>query len=343
MRISKEYFRGCLLGGAVGDALGWPVEFLLDIQIKKQYGSKGITNLVIGENGKAEITDDTQMTLFTAEGLLTALDGGKHSDIISYVYDAYLTWLYTQGESAQGEYLSKHWLIDKKELYKKRAPGFTCIESLKSGIKGTILKPINHSKGCGGVMRVAPIGLMFESRKAFQIACECAAITHGHPSGYISAGIFACIISEIILGNDIEASVNIALDIAKEYEGHEECIVTIKKAIYLVGNTINPKSAINQIGEGWVGEEALAIALYCSLKYKDDFHKALIVAVNHDGDSDSTGAITGNILGAFLGIERILNICIGKLELSEVITEIADNIYEYRKASGYNPLNSNGT
>lgn len=304
MRIQVEYFRGCLLGGAVGDALGWPVEFLLDIEIKEKYGAKGITDLVIGEKGKAEITDDTQMTLFTAEGLCAALNGEKNLDIISYVYDAYLAWLYTQGETDQGKYLFKHWLLDKEEFYKKRAPGLTCIESLKSGIEGTMQKPINHSKGCGGIMRVAPVGLMFKGRKAFEIACECAAITHGHQSGYISAGIFACIISEIIFGNDIETSVNIALDIAKEYEGNEECIAAIKKAIELVGSTINTKEAINQIGEGWVGEEAIAIAIYCSLKYKNDFGKAVIAAVNHDGDSDSTGAITGNILGAFLGIEK---------------------------------------
>jgi ADP-ribosylglycohydrolase len=331
MRMSKEYFRGCLLGGAIGDALGWPVEFLLDSEIKEKYGTKGISDLVIGEKGKAEITDDTQMTLFTAEGLLIGLNKGKYSEIIFYIYDSYLAWLYTQGESAEGEYLSKYWLLDKKELYRKRAPGLTCIESLKSSIKGTIQEPINDSKGCGGVMRVAPFGLMFEGRKAFQLACECAAITHGHPSGYISAGIFACIIAEIISGNDIEESVNIALDIAKEYEGNEECIATIKKAIDLVDSTINTKLAINQIGEGWVGEEALAIAIYCALKYKDDFSKAEIAAVNHDGDSDSTGSITGNILGAFLGIEKISNNCIEKLELLEVITKMADMIYEYRK------------
>lgn len=331
MRIRREYFRGCLIGGALGDALGWPVEFLLDVEIKEKYGAKGITDFVIGEKGKVEITDDTQMTLFTAEGLLSALVRGEESDIISYIYDKYLAWLYTQGETVKGQYLSKCWLIDKEELYKKQAPGLTCIESLKSGIKGTIKKPINHSKGCGGVMRVAPIGLMFEGKKAFQIACECAAITHGHPSGYISAGIFACIIAEIILGIDIKESVNIALNIAKDYEGHEECIAVIKKAINLVESNVNTNEAINQIGEGWVGEEALAIAIYCSLKYKYDFWEALMVAVNHDGDSDSTGAITGSILGAFLGIDKISKICIEKLELLEVVTEIADKMYEYIK------------
>lgn len=331
MRINKEYFRGCLLGGAIGDAFGWPVEFLLDDEIKMKYGVNGVADLVLGEKGKAEITDDTQMTLFTAEGLLTALEGGTHSDIIPYVYDAYLAWLYTQGEYAVGEFLSKYWLLDKKELFAKRAPGITCIQSLKSRIMGTVENPINNSKGCGGLMRVAPVGLIFQGKKAFQIACECAAITHGHPSGYISAGIFACIIAEIISGNDIEESVNTALDIAKEYEGHEECAIAIKKALYFAQDTINPKTAISRIGEGWVGEEALAIAIYCSLKYKNEFDKAIKAAVNHDGDSDSTGAVTGNILGAYLGIDKIPKRWIEQLELVEVINDMADDIYEYKK------------
>lgn len=339
-KILKEHFRGCLLGGAIGDAFGYPVEFLLDTEIKIKYGEEGLTDLILGINGKSEITDDTQMTLFTAEGLLTAVGGGMLFDVIPYVYDAYLAWLYTQGEYVAEESLSKYCLLNIKELFAKRAPGLTCIESLKSGIVGTIENSINDSKGCGGVMRVAPVGLMYKSKRAFQIACECAAITHGHPSGYISAGIFACIIAEIILGNDIETSVNIALGISKDYEGHEECIATIKKAIELAGSTIHTKEAINQIGEGWVGEEAIAIAIYCSLKYKDDFGKAVIATVNHDGDSDSTGAITGNILGAFLGIEKISKISIEKLELLEVIIEIADKIYEYRKQDDYDLPNN---
>lgn len=193
MPIDKNYFRGCLLGGAIGDALGWPVEFLTIDEIKKRYGEKGIIDLVIGEMGKAEITDDTQMTLFTAEGVLTALEGGVESNVVAHVYNAYLAWLYTQGGKATSSSPAS-WLLEIEELFARRAPGITCMEALKSGRMGTIERPLNDSKGCGGVMRVAPIGLIFRGKKAFHMAREAAAITHGHPSGYISAGILASII-----------------------------------------------------------------------------------------------------------------------------------------------------
>ncbi len=81
------------------------------------------------------------------------------------------------------------------------------------------------------------------------------------------------------------------------------------------------------MGEGWVAEETLAIALYCSLKYENDFDKALIASVNHNGDSDSTGAVTGNILGAYLGMSKIPQKYIDNLELKDVILDIAEDLY----------------
>ncbi|MBS4024330.1 MAG: ADP-ribosylglycohydrolase family protein [Clostridia bacterium] len=105
------------------------------------------------------------------------------------VHQAYLRWLQTQNyhHEKQNEHTSGGWLIGIKELYTRRAPGNTCLAALSSGIMGTIDKPINDSKGCGGVMRVAPVGLFCRKDEAFRIASECAALTHGHPSGYLSA------------------------------------------------------------------------------------------------------------------------------------------------------------
>jgi len=94
----------------------------------------------------------------------------------------------------------------------------------------------------------------------------------------------------------------------------------------LVGSELPDSVAIKILGEGWVGEEALAIAVYCSLRHRDDFRKAIIAAVNHSGDSDSTGAIAGNILGAYLGLSSIPEKWVKKLEIREAIVKIADEI-----------------
>ena len=103
----------------------------------------------------------------------------------------------------------------------------------------------------------------------------------------------------------------------------------MKNAVKLSEKNINDLDAIHELGEGWVAEETLAIAVYCALKYEDDFEKAIIVSVNHNGDSDSTGAVAGNIIGAYLGMNAIPEKFLTNLELKDVIIEMAEDLYYY--------------
>ena len=175
-------------------------------------------------------------------------------------------------------------------------------------------------------MRVAPIGLVYNKKEAFRLGCDCAALTHGHPSGYISGGMLSCIISCIIEGMKIDEAINCAISFAKDMDGYCECVETVEKAVKLSKDDLVDTDAIRMIGEGWTSDEVLAIAIYSSLKYKDDFKKALICSVNHDGDSDSTGAICGNILGAYLGIDNIPKEWLDVIELKELLENISTDL-----------------
>lgn len=328
----KDQYKGCLVGGAIGDALGWPVEFLSLADILKKYGTQGIVNLEWNSKGIAEITDDTQMTLFTAEGLLRAETRSVRKGIChgpSVVFNAYLRWLKTQGypEINEKDWIYDGWLIKHKELFNKRAPGNTCIQALKSVEMGTIDNPLNNSKGCGGVMRAAPIGLFLRPENAFLTGMDCAALTHGHPSGYLAAGALSYIIALLIEGKELVVALDMTIEKLKNYQEHQECTDLLKKALELSKMEIPSIEAIQVLGEGWIAEEALAIAVYCALKYDDDFKKAVITAVNHNGDSDSTGAITGNILGVLLGIDAIPIEWQNRIELSEVIVEMSEDLF----------------
>lgn len=158
-----DKYRGCLIGGAAGDALGYAVEFMDLDSIKHKYGQSGITAFEL-QNGVALISDDTQMTLFTANGLLLGITRGMTRGIMgtlpSYIRFCYEDWYKTQTKQYPlHEDCVYAWLSNVPEMFARRAPGNTCLSAIASGCNGTLEKPINGSKGCGGVMRVAPIGL----------------------------------------------------------------------------------------------------------------------------------------------------------------------------------------
>lgn len=211
------------MGGAIGDALGAPIEFMSMDQIISVCGPHGVIDYLPAYGRQGAITDDTQMTLFTAEGLILSRVRqeyqGADKAILS-VYHGLLRWLSTQETDLQAQLIKRYGtcsivdgvLTGYKELFSLRAPGNSCLSALKSGKMGTLENPVNNSKGCGGVMRVAPVGLAFsDAEKSFQMGCECAAITHGHPTGYLAAGTLAALISMIISGDSLGDAMDGAL------------------------------------------------------------------------------------------------------------------------------------
>lgn len=355
--IQKDKIRGSLIGGAIGDALGYPVEFMSRDGILNRYGTDGITKLKVSDNGKALISDDTQMTLFTANGLLFGITRwrthGVLADLPAYVSEAYKEWYQTQIGKVDYQKPQICWIRDIEKLNHRRAPGNTCMSALAYPESG------NDSKGCGGIMRVAPVAMLIASEKSrgytqwteddvIRLASECAKITHKHPMGYICAAVFADILFKIIscensvteesLQEFIETALANALAYYKEEREIEECgnlRWQINNAIRLSKSSMPDHEAISQLGEGWTGDETLTIALFCTLRHINDFHAALVAAVNHDGDSDSTGSVCGNIMGAIVGTELYSFPDVDKLELKSLLLEIADDIIKGCPISEY--------
>jgi ADP-ribosylglycohydrolase len=315
LRSCEEKALAVLLGGAVGDAFGYEVEFDSISKIRKRFGSSGITE-PIWHNGKLIVSDDTQMTLFTLEGMLQPLSKDNFSvkSCVDSIRLAYLDWLGTQGGGVRG----KGWLAAQPEMHARRAPGNTCMSALSAGGNGSISHPINNSKGCGGVMRVAPIGLVSKGLKpeqTFQLAAEAAAFTHGHPSGYLSAGAMAVMVRSLVEGNDLRSAIDQSLAILRGYDQHTETEAAIKKAVALTGQACGDRSAaVETLGGGWVGEEALAIGLYAAL-CAGSFVEAIQIATNHSGDSDSTASIVGQLWGAMNGLDGIPHVWISSLDV----------------------------
>ena len=373
-----DLVRGSLIGGAAGDALGYAVEFNHYSGIIAKYGQSGITEYKL-VNGVAEISDDTQMTLFTANGLLMGLTRKFMRGIGQapeyYVEYAYQDWFDTQMKSYESvmeqddKYCSNRytWLSALPELYTRRAPGNTCMIAISEMKEGRT--PQNNSKGCGGVMRVAPWPLFcacHEVRYGIEeidvAGGEIARLTHKHPLGWIPAILMTHIIYRIVKDGGFEGLdkvsavnhfiviVNEALDllpslvvrnIVSDVTWDQEKSIgevfqndverqreLIERALTLAENELSDVDNISRLGEGWVGEETLAIAIYAVARHIDSFEDALIAAVNHDGDSDSTGAVAGNIIGAIIGYDAIPDKFKKNLELHDVILAIADDLHQ---------------
>ncbi|WP_037680031.1 ADP-ribosylglycohydrolase family protein [Streptomyces albus] len=358
----RARLRGCLLGGAIGDALGNPVEFLSTGRIRAAHGPEGLRGMVADGGGApaGTVTDDTQMTLFTAEGLMRARErgaaGGIGSDGTRLVRDAYLRWLDTQQHdgppAADGRPHRTGTLREERWLYARRAPGNACLSGIEQAYAPDPAEalrgghgPVNpDSKGCGTVMRSAPFGLTGSGpRAAFELAAHCAQITHGHPTGYYAAGALAAIVHHLLYGESPEAAVLLTLRLLAGYPGHEETTAALGAALDLAagsGSGAAPgPERVETLGGGWIAEEALAIAVYCVLVHTPDrsgaggpatasgaaVREALLLSVNHSGDSDSTGAICGNLLGAHLGDLRLPQDWLHRVEGRAAITLLADD------------------
>lgn len=343
MEYSKlqDKCRGSLVGGAVGDALGYEVEFMNLAAIRKRFGKKGITRYVL-HGGVAQFSDDTQMTLFTLEGLMNgviATKAGKPETILPYINDAYLNWYRTQAELMKPQ--PDSWLSNIGTLWARRAPGMTCMGALETIANGFDVD--NNSKGCGGVMRVAPIGVfnathrhIYNYTDTAHLAGWSAELTHKHIASTFASALLAttvmnCIGDETVDRMQFFFIVTGGLVMMREYfpdhdEEWQKFDKLIRRALELGKSDIAEDAAIQKLGEGWVGDEAIAIAIFSVMRHIDCFEDCIVCAVNHNGDSDSTGAIAGNIIGSILGYSAIPSYYLEHLEIEPILVSAADDL-----------------
>ena len=316
---------GCLLGGAVGDGFGYAVEFSSMRQIRANHGENGLQQPLM-KDGRLVVSDDTQMTLFTAD----AVSGVDLDDagVIERVRLAYLEWRRTQVEPWTPGGAG---LLAYEALWADRAPGVTCLTALAGGGRGTLDRPINNSKGCGGVMRVAPIGCRtdWSIDRVGWIAASAAA--HGHPSGFWSAAALAAAVRVLVAGEDTNAALRVIGETLGSDPAAGETLLAVANAV-AAPRAPGDWSAVAQgrFGEGWVGEEALAIALFGFLA-SDDFRTVVRLTANHDGDSDSTASIAGQLFGARHGLAALPWAWVRRLDVFDALCEVAGLLVENRE------------
>ena len=338
----------------MGDSLGYAVEFDGIDEIRRRFGAAGLTGFA-PLAGVSHFSDDTQLTLYTVDGLVEALEwanSGVGADVNACLWLSYLRWLATQGEDAgpSAPAPQPRWIDGQAVLHQRRHPGKACISGLATGDMGTAARPVNpDAKGCGTVMRSAPFGLVphVAPDAVYKLSADAASLTHGHPSARQSAGVFSLLIHRLVAGEGLrEAASAVAAHAAAIPDVAPELPERLQAALRLADKGLTaPEDLVRELGEGWVAEEALAVALYSVLATlpadpagpatpEYHFRAAVALAVNHSGDSDSTGSIAGNILGAHYGERCLPGDWLEALEAPEVIRGMADQLVAVTTGEG---------
>ncbi len=297
--MSTHTAQAILYGLALGDALGSPTEFKRLSAIKAQYGAAGIQE----PPDPALFTDDTQMTLALAEGLL---DAGLTADT-----------------DTQIQAIGRRFIDWRHSPENDRSPGTTCLAGIERYEQGMDWHEsgLVGSKGCGSAMRVAPIGYLYQHDPARlrEIAIASSVITHRHPTA-IAASVAAAYLVKLALDGDSPATF-IRQTMAFTDGLSDELDHSLLRIGHVLG-WVDEEAALTHLGQGWTGEEAVALALYCVLRYPDDYVACVGRAANTDGDSDSIACIAGGILGARLGLAAIPPNWIARCEQRESLANL---------------------
>ncbi|MGY1895045.1 ADP-ribosylglycohydrolase family protein [Nocardia gipuzkoensis] len=185
-----------------------------------------------------------------------------------------------------------------------------------------------ESKGCGTVMRSAPFGLIGAGpERAFTMSARAAQLTHGHPTGYLAAGAFAALVDRVIGGTDLSIAVRETIAQLTDFPASAETVAALTRAVELSEQAVSAEQ-VESVGEGWIAEECLAVAVYCALHAArtGDVRAALLLSVNHSGDSDSTGAVAGNLIGAVHGVSGLPPEWAAAVEGRDVLVQVADDL-----------------
>ena len=341
MALTQSGYRGCLLGMAVGDAMGYTVDSRSWQEIQEDYGPYGLRGYDL-VNGYADVTSYTQLAAFTCNGLLFGLTRGqlmgKMAPFIKYVALAQREWAASQRSWGRPE-KSYCWLLRRSELCRRHCMDTRMLETLSKEHPCTLETPVNNHSGPEGLTAAIGVGLFFhpnrlEPEEVDRLGAEAVALTHGSATAFLSGAALAHIISRLVVNPRLplrkvflEAAEAVTNLFGHQYSQAFDFATLIRHAVtYSQIPNVTPMEIMEKISCDNAAK-VLAGAVYACLVSEGDFDRAMIAAVNHSGRSAAVGAIVGAILGLKLGEEALPEFYVECLEPAHVLQELADDLY----------------
>jgi ADP-ribosylglycohydrolase len=326
----RSRVRGTLLGVAVGDALGAPVDALGLAGIREVFGAEGIGDLVAAFGRRGAITHLTQLTLFSVDGLIRAQvrrdTGAWHPP--TDLHRAYLRWAATQRDWGPDERRKDDgWLAREEWLYARRDPTRALLIGFGDETMGTLEVPKNPGElGPEAAARSAPFGLLvgWEPQLVVQLAVECAVQSHGPPTACLAAGAYAVIVHGLARGDSLDGAVQKTLALLAARPGHQPVSDALQHALGAVRQGMPSPARVEELAGEGTAEGLLAVAVYCALVSEDVRH-GLCLAVNQSGPSAAAGALTGGLLGALHGETALPPAWLAELEGRPTLLVLADD------------------
>lgn len=317
MKVDEDKILGVVLGTAIGDALGFQVEFSGMAAIEAEFGR---VDDMYPPNGHL-YSDDTQMFRAACEGLLRARTWADIDKAAEEVAAEFVAW------------------ADGPE--NNRAPGGACMLGCRNLSRGVPWRESGkmNGGGCGVAMRSMAYGLWFdEPTEAGRWAYEHGGMTHRLPMAQASGAVVAAMVCALRIGYSPREAAALGIAVAAGYD--ERTADTVQRALHLAGMareaSLEDRQAILRDvldkWRGWVGYEAVGAAVFCFILSPDNYVEAVLNAVNSPGDSDSIGAITGAFSGAFLGASHIKWTWRDRVEKSEELKVLAERLIKAKKS-----------
>ena len=332
--------RGCLLGLAVGDAMGYTVDKKSWGEICQDYGPNGLLGYDLA-NGYAEITSYTQLTAFACNSLLLGVIRGNQEKYANYLALGLREWL--KGQFARLEDKTFCWLTQVPEMRHRHCMDTRLTDALSRETLGTPENPVFKSDNPGSITVPIAVGLLYD--KAWmspalvgKLGAQAVAFTHGNKESFLSGAVLAYIIAGIVkhpdkpLNRQFEQAVEaVQTQFGESYPETEKVAELILKAVELAKDPeINALAALSML-ECTTAEQCLAGAVYACMIHPANFDEAVIAAVNHSGRSAAVGALTGAIMGAKLGVEALPDFYLECLEPAAVLGELAADVAQGRQ------------
>lgn len=329
-------YRGCLLGLAVGDAMGYTVDSKSWDEICQDYGPNGLLGYDL-VNGTADITSYTQLAAFLCNGILLGAIRGNPEQLGKYMAMSLREWAKSQQFRATAE-RTFCWLAQVPEMRRRHCMDTRMLDALNRDTLGTPEKPVFRSTTPGVITAAVAVGLGAipagaEPRQIGQLGAEAVAFTHGDPESFLSGAFVAYSVAGILQEPEqplsahfLRAAQAVRALFGEKYPQTEEVLARIDRAVALTRDPeLTPLAAMTLLG-CTTAAECVSGAVYASLIHAANFDEGMIAAVNHSGRSAAVGALTGAFLGARLGADALPEFYLESLEPAQVLCELADDM-----------------